>query len=104
MDDFVLIPHAAAYGPYPRALIRRGAEVLLNAAADGGERWTVETVDYGAHPPRGPERVTIEVDGERVDFEWRVDGRELSLRVGSRGYTQSLAGGVYAEAVAREIA
>lgn len=102
-DDFVLMPHAAARAPYPRAFIKRGAEVFLNAT-DEGERWTVETVDYGAHAPRGPERVTIEVEGERVDFEWAVDGRELSLRVGSRDYTQLLAGGVDTDTVAREIA
>jgi hypothetical protein len=79
-DDFALMPHAAGQSPYSRGFIRRGAEVLLHA--DGGERWTVETVDYGAHQPRGPERLVTEFEGKAIEGEWAVEGRILSVRVG----------------------
>jgi hypothetical protein len=35
--------------------------------AEGGERWSVETIDYGPHQPRGAERVIAELPGEAIE-------------------------------------
>jgi hypothetical protein len=101
-DDFTLMPHTVGQSPYPRGFIRLGTEVMLQA--DGGDRWTVETVDYGAHEPRGPEKVVAEVGGKAVEAEWTVAGRILSVRVGGRGYEIPLGGGDDPAAAAGEIA
>jgi hypothetical protein len=79
-DDFLLMPHAAAQFPYPRGLIKRGAEIVLHPAADG-QAWDVETIDYGAHEPRGPVAFTVEYEGTRHQGEWAVVGRNLSVRI-----------------------
>jgi hypothetical protein len=102
-DDFALLPHGAPRSPYPSGFIRRGSEVLLRAADDGA-RWIVEHIDHGAHASRGPERITVEVDGDRIEAEWAVQGRMLSVRVGGRGYGQNLASGQDPETAACEIA
>lgn len=78
-DDFLLMPHAAAACPYPPGFLRRGAEVRL-AAGDGG-RWNVDTVDYSAHEPRGPENFAIDFEGAKFDGEWAVAGRTLCVAV-----------------------
>jgi hypothetical protein len=101
-DDFALMPHAAGQSPYPRGFIRRGAEVLLHA--DGGERWTVETEDYGAHQSRGPERLVTEFEGKAIEGEWAVEGQILPVRVGGRRYDIPLAGGDDPAAAAQQIA
>jgi hypothetical protein len=100
-DDFVLMPHATPSSPYPRGFLRRGAEVLLHA---DGERWRVENIDHGALPPRGPERLIVEIGGEAVEAVWAVEGRTLSVRVGKRACDIRLAGGADPAAAAREIA
>jgi hypothetical protein len=102
-DDFLLMPHARPNSPYPRrGLLRRGREVVLHA--EDGERWGVETIDHGAHAPRGPERFVVHVDEQAVEAEWAVEGRTLSVRVGGRGYDTPIAGGTDPAFAAREIA
>jgi len=101
-DDFVLMPHAKPKSPCPRSFSRRGAEVLLQSDEGGG--WRVETIDHGAHAPRGPERLEVDVDGKTVEAEWAVEGRTLSVRVGSRACDIQIAGGADPAAAAREIA
>jgi hypothetical protein len=101
-DDFVLMPHARPNSPYPRGFIKRGAEVVLHA--DEGERWRVETIDHGAYESRGPERLQVEVGGKTVEAKWAVEGRVLSVRVGSRSCDIALAGRAVPAAAAKEIA
>jgi len=91
-DDFLLMPHAVAQMPYPRGLIKRGAEIVLHAA-EGGQRWDVETVDYGAHEPRGPVAFAVEFEGTRHDGEWAVDGRNLSVHIAHWKSTFPIQGG-----------
>jgi hypothetical protein len=81
-DDFSLMPHSAAHSPYPRGLIKRGAEIMLRVAEDG-QHWDVETVDYGAHEPRGPVPFTIAFAGAEHQGEWAVVGRNLSVSIAS---------------------
>lgn len=81
-DDFSLMPHSAAHSPYPRGLLRRGAEIMLRLAEDG-QHWDVETIDYGAHKPRGPVAFTIKFEGAEHQGEWAVVGRNLSVRIAS---------------------
>lgn len=101
-DDFLLMPHARSNSAYPRGLLRRGGEVVLHA--EDGERWGVETIDHGAHAPRGPERLVVNVDDQAEEAEWAVEGRTLSVRVGGRSYDTLIAGGTDPAAAAREIA
>jgi len=98
-DDFLLMPHATALTPYPQSLLPRGVEILLSANDTGC--WDVQAIDYGAHPSRGPEAIQVSVAGQLVDAEWSVDGRELTVRVGSRHSSARLAGGHDPEAMAR---
>jgi hypothetical protein len=100
--DFVLMPHATARSPYPSAFIRRGVEVHLHP--DGGARWTVENIDHGAHRPRGPELVVVDLDGTKIEGEWSVKGRTLSVRVGKHSCDVLLAGGDDPAATAQRIA
>ena len=79
-DDFLLMPHSAARSPYPRGLIKRGAEIVLRAAGDG-QHWDVDTLDYGAHEPRGPVTFAVEFEGTRHEGEWAVAGRNLSVHI-----------------------
>ena len=81
-DDFLLMPHAAAQSPYPQGLIRRGVEIVLRAAEEA-QKWGVETIDYGAHEPRGPVAFAVEFDGALHEGEWAVVGRNLSVRIAS---------------------
>ena len=96
------MPHATPSSPYPRGYIGRGTEVLLHA--DEGERWSVETIDHGALPPRGPETLVVETGSEVVEAEWAVEGRILSVRVGKRSCDIKLASGSDPAAAAQEIA
>lgn len=81
-DDFLLMPHSASHAPYPRGLVKRGAEIMLRLAEDG-QHWDIETIDYGARPPLGPVPFTVEFEGARHEGEWAVDGRNLSVRIAS---------------------
>jgi hypothetical protein len=83
-DDFVLMPHASGHVPFPRGLIRRGAEISLQAGDESGT-WTIEETDYGAPDPRGPEVFTVEHEGTKLDGEWQISGRELDVRIGGHG-------------------
>lgn|GEM_PF-1544446 len=100
-DDFLLLPHAVPRAPYPQGFLPRGAEVRLHADDNGS--WDVQTVDYGAHPSRGPEAIQVNVSGQLVAAEWSVEGRELTVRVGSRSSSVRLAGGHDPESMARAI-
>ena len=86
-DDFWLMPHAAPRAPFPRGLIKVGAEIVLHASKDGGQQWDVETVDYGAREPQGPVAFTVEYAGTRHEAEWTVAGRNLSVRIPAYAWT-----------------
>lgn len=101
-DEFLLMPHAAPHFAYPTGLIRRGAEVTLRA--DGGEHWSVDTIDYGAHEPRGPEKLAVEFEGAQHEGEWAVSGRILSVRIAKHGCDVPVRGGDDPAAVAHQIA
>jgi hypothetical protein len=98
-DDFLLMPHATALTPYPQSFLPRGTEILLRSNDTGS--WDAQAIDYGAHPSRGPESIQVNVSGRLVDAEWSVEGRELTVRVGSRRSSARLAGGHDPEATAR---
>ncbi len=101
-DDFMLMPHASPNAPYPQGLLHLGGELVLHA--DGGERWNVEAIDYGAHETRGPEPIVAELDGVAIEGEWAVEGRILSVSVGGSHCDVPLAGGDNPEESARAIA
>ncbi len=81
-DDFVLMPHADPSRPLPAAFLKRGREVTLHEAGDGG--WRVETFDHGALQSRGPERLIVELGRKALEAQWAVEGRTLSVQVGPR--------------------
>lgn len=83
-DDFFVLPHAIPKFPYPSGFIKRGTEVVLTADDNGG--WNIARIDHGMSDARGPEKITIEVDGRAVEGEWSRRGRELAVKVGSRGH------------------
>jgi hypothetical protein len=91
-DDFLLMPHSAAQAPYPRGLIKRGAEITLRPA-EGGQQWDIETTDYGAHTPQGPIPFAVEFEGARHEGEWAVEGRSLSVRIASWNSTVPIRAG-----------
>jgi len=66
-DDFLLMPHAAAWSPYQRAFIQRGGEILLDD--NDAKGWTLENIDHGAHQSRGSESMTVELGSEKVEAE-----------------------------------
>lgn len=101
-DDFLLMPHAAPQSPYPRGFIRHGAEITLRA--DAGERWSVDTTDYGAHQPRGPEGLLVNFEDARHEGEWAVSGRILSVRIAGHGCDVPMRGGDEPASVAQTIA
>ena len=101
-DEFLLMPHASPLSPYQPGFIRRGAEVALQA--DTAERWTVHTTDYGAHPTRGPENLVVEFQGHKVEVEWAVSGRVLSVRMGRRGCDVNIQGGEEPATTATQVA
>lgn len=101
-DDFLLMPHKTPRSPYPRGFVNRGAEVVLHATES--EHWGVEIIDYGAHQPRGPERVVAEYEGTRLEGNWSVAGRTLSVRIAGHGCDVPLAGGDDPVATAKRIA
>jgi len=82
-DDLLLMPHAAAHSPYPQGLIKRGTELVLQAA-ENGQHWDVKTIDYGAHEARGPVAFAVNFEGVAYKGEWSIAGQNLSVRVGSR--------------------
>jgi hypothetical protein len=49
--------------------------------AEDGQHWDIETIDYGAHKPRGPVDFAVEFEGVRHEGEWAVAGRNLSVRI-----------------------
>ena len=102
-DDFVLMPHATAMSPYPPGFIARGMELKLTKSAEAG-RWDVETVDYGAVEPQGPNTARLHYRGKVHEVVWEVSGRTLSVRVGGRGITQSINRAVDAAALAEDVA
>jgi hypothetical protein len=102
-DDFALMPHATAMFPYPAGFIGRGIELKLKLSAEAS-RWDVETVDYGAVEPQGPNTTRVQFKGEAHEVVWEVSGRELSVRVGGRGITQSINRTVDAVALAEFVA
>lgn len=104
-DDFLLMPHAAPRSNYPPGFIGRGKELKLRVDRD--ERWLVETIDYGAHGPRGPEPIVVELEGNKIVGEWAIAGRILSVRIGGRRCDVPIKGGddplASAHAIAVEI-
>jgi hypothetical protein len=103
-DDFVLMPHAEPSSPYPKGFLAVGREIFLRSNEGDDAGWAVETIDHGAHAPRGPERLRIEFYGAPYECEWSVAGRNLSVRVGSRVCDVPLSGGDDPELSARAIA
>lgn len=103
-DDLLLMPHAAAQSPYPLGLIKRGAELVLHAA-ENGQQWGIETIDYGAHETRGPVSFSVEFEGVRYKGEWVIAGRNLSVRIkGRRSDFPPIQGGDDPAALAKESA
>jgi hypothetical protein len=102
-DDFALMPHAMAKFPYPASFIGRGIELKLTPSEDAS-RWDVETVDYGAVEPQGPNTTRVQYNGEAHEAVWEVSGRELSVRVGGRGITQPINCATDAAALAEYVA
>jgi hypothetical protein len=102
-DDFALMPHAAAKVSYPVGFIGRGIELNLRQATEVGT-WDVETVDYGAVEPQGPNTVNMEYNGQVHEVLWQVSGRELSVRVGGRGITQPINRTIDAALLAKDVA
>lgn len=101
-DEFLLMPHATPHSAYPTGFIRRGAEVTLRE--DGGERWSVDTTDYGAHEPRGLEKLAVEFEGAQHEGAWAVSGRILSVRIAKHGCDVPIRGGDDPATVAHQIA
>jgi hypothetical protein len=83
-DDFVLMPHASAQVPVPQGLIGRGVELSLRPNDQSGT-WGVNETDYGVPESHGPEKFFLEFEGREVEGEWEISGRELNVRVGTRG-------------------
>jgi type I restriction enzyme S subunit len=101
-DEFLLMPHAIPLAPYRPGFIRRGAEVQLRA--DTGDRWALDTIDYGAHQPRGPEKLVAEFEGSRHEGEWAISGRILSVRIAGHRCDVPIRGGDEPASVAEQIA
>jgi hypothetical protein len=77
------------------------AASLLSTEAS---RWDVETVDYGAVDPQGPNTTRVQFKGEAHEVVWEVSGRELSVRIGGRGITQPINCATDAAALAEHVA
>lgn len=102
-DDFVLMPHVSAKYPTQPGFISRGIELKLTPSAEL-DVWDVETTDYGAVDPQGPNVVQVQHKGEEHEVVWQVTGRELSVRVGKRGITQPINRASDAASLAVEVA
>jgi hypothetical protein len=102
-DDFVLMPHAMSQWPYPPGFITRGLELKLALGAEP-KTWDVDHIDYGAVDPQGPNTIHVQYKGDDHEVVWRVDGRELSVRVGGKGITQQINRATNLRAIAAETA